>query len=157
MKKITIITAFLFACFTFHTCYAIAQINKHNGYASLALGYVPGSSSYLSANLTAGRNIGPSFLEYNQIITLSPEISAPKVLQVRTGYSFELDKDIAARVIIGYSLTSMPTDESDRVGHGMTFGGSIIQEVNRDIAIRYELTMSNHFTFAPSIGAWIRF
>ena len=157
MKKITIVTLFLFSCLLLHTCYSFAQINKHNGYASLALGYVPGSQSYLSANLTAGRNIGQSFLEYNQIITLSPEVSAPKMLQIRTGYRFELDKDIDARLIIGYSLTSMPTNESDRVGHGMTFGGSIIQEVNRDIAIRYELTVSNHFTFAPSIGAWISF
>jgi len=84
MKTITIITLLLII----FSMASFAQINKHNGYASLALGYVPGSSSYLSANLTAGRNIGPSFLEYNQIITLSPEVSAPKVLQVRTCYSF---------------------------------------------------------------------
>ncbi len=152
MKKISLIALFVFFCVLIHTCFSFGQ---GKGYMSLSLGYVPAQNSfcYLSGNLTAGREIGAGFLEYNQIITLSADQYAPKLFQVRTGARFTLDRLIELRPFIGYSLTSVPKNESKVIGQGICLGAYMLQEVpNSEVWIKYELSVNNRCLIIPSIG-----
>lgn len=160
MKKINIITLFIFICCLFYTCFSFGQSWKQKGYFSLSLGYVPANNSfcYLSGNLTAGRGIGRGFLEYNQIITLSSDQYAPKLFQVRTGARFELDRYLEIRPFVGYSLTSVPKNESKVIGQGICLGAYMLQEVpNSEIWIKYELSVNNRCLVIPSIGMVAKF
>lgn len=160
MKKITIITAFILFCLVCHCLYSFGQVNRKTGYCSFSAAYVPsgGNAGYIGLQLTAGRNIGSSFLEYSQTITLSPETDAAKLFQIRGGYSFNLDKSLEIRPFIGYSLSSIPNNESKRIGHAACFGAALVQNVaNSDLSIKYELSVNNGFLIVPSIGAVVRF
>jgi len=140
--------------------YCFGQINRKQGYCSFSAAYVPsgGNAGYIGLQLTAGRDIGSSFLEYSQTITLSPETDAAKLLQLRAGYSFDLDKALEVRPFIGYSLCSIPKDESKRVSHSGCIGAALVQNIDHsDLSIKYELSVNNNFLIVPSIGALVRF
>ena len=155
MKTITLTTLLLISCL-----YSFGQPNRKQGYCSFSAAYVPsgGNAGYIGLQLTAGRDIGRSFLEYSQTITLSPETDAAKLLQLRGGYSFSLDKSLEVRPFVGYSLSSIPKDESKRVSHSGCIGAALVQEIGHsDLSIRYELSLNNSFLIVPSIGAVVRF
>ena len=117
-----------------------------------------GNAGYIGLQLTAGRDIGSTFLEYSQTITLSPETDAAKLFQLRGGYSFTLDKALEVRPFVGYSLSSVPKDESKRTGQSGCLGAALVQEVgNSDLSIRYELSINNNLLIVPSVGAVVRF
>lgn len=160
MKKINLILLFVLACLLCHCVYCFGQSNRKNGYCSFSGAYVPsgGNAGYLAIQLTAGRDINSMFVEYSQTITLSPETDAAKLFQVRSGYSFSLDKALNLRPFVGYSLSSVPSDESKRVSHSVCFGAALVQNVpNSDLSIKYELSLNNSMLIVPSIGALVRF
>lgn len=155
MKTVTLITLFLISCLC-----SFGQINHKQGYCSFSAAYVPsgGNAGYIGLQLTAGRNIGRSFLEYSQTITLSPETDAAKLFQLRGGYSFTLDKALEVRPFVGYSLSSIPKDESKRVSQSGCLGAALVQEIgNGDLLIRYEVSINNNLLIVPSVGAVVRF
>ena len=155
MKTLTLITLFLISYL-----YSFGQINHKQGYCSFSAAYVPsgGNAGYIGLQLTAGRDIGSTFLEYSQTITLSPETDAAKLFQLRGGYSFTLDKALEVRPFVGYSLSSVPKDESKRTGQSGCLGAALVQEVgNSDLSIRYELSINNNLLIVPSVGAVVRF
>lgn len=152
MKKITLITAFLFACFTLHTCYAFGQS------VSLSAAYVPKSpKGFVSANLSVSIPVHSFVIEYNQVITLSPKVEAPKYFQLRSGYSFELDRECTLVPFAGYSLSSIPNNEMKRVSHGMTIGGYVEQSVNKEVSVKYEISLNNRFQPVIGIGMLVHF
>lgn len=160
MKKITLITLFLIGCLVCHCLYSFGQVNRKQGYCSFSAAYVPsgGNAGYIGLQLTAGRDIGSTFLEYSQTITLSPEVDAAKLFQVRGGYSFDLDKCLEIRPFVAYGLSSVPKDESKRVSHSGCIGAALVQNVDHsDLSIKYELSLNNNFLIVPSIGALVRF
>jgi len=152
MKKITLITLFLIAACTLHTCYAFGQS------VALSAAYVPKSpKGFISANLTVSVPVQSFVIEYNQIITLSPKVEAPKFFQVRSGYSFSLDRECNLVPFVGYSLSSIPNNEMKRVSHGMTIGGYLEQEVNKEVSVKYEISLNNRFQPVIGIGMLVHF
>lgn len=152
MKKITLITAFLFACFTLHTCYAFGQS------FSMVAAYVPKSpKGFVALNASVSVPVQSFVIEYNQVITLSPKIDAPKFFQVRGGYMFELDRECTVVPFVGYSLSSIPNNENKRVSHGMTVGGYLEQEVNKEVSVKYEISLNNRFQPVVGIGMLVHF
>lgn len=164
MKKSTFqfiaITAFILVLLIIWASVSFGQINRKQGYCSFSPAWVPSgdNTGYIALQLTAGRNIGKSFLEYSQTITLSPETSAAKLFQLRGGYCFDLDKNLNLRPFAGYSLSSIPANETSRVGHSACIGAALIQDIDHsDLSIKYELSINNSFLVIPSIGAVVRF
>lgn len=155
MKKITLISIMII-----YSLSSFAQYSKQKGYCAISLGYVPAGNArfYLSANLTAGREIGAMFLEYNQVITLSPDKEAPKLFQARTGFLIDLDRDIQLRPFAGYSLTSTPKNDNARVGQSACAGAYLVQRFpHSGLSIKYELSINNKALIVPAIGMMAKF
>jgi hypothetical protein len=155
MKKLVLFFLLLRSCTP-----AMGQYNHQQGYASLNLAWVPGGNNmgWLGCQLTIGRQIGKAFAEYNQNITLTPDANAPKLFQFRGGVRLPLDRELTLRPFVGYSITSVPQNKCNKVGHGITAGAYLVQEIKRsDVSIRYELSVSNHFLIVPSIGMFVKF
>ena len=152
MKKITLITLFVIALFLLHCLTCFGQS------VALSAAYVPKSpKGFISANLTASIPVESFVIEYNQVITLSPKIEAPKFFQIRSGYSFSLDRECTVVPFVGYSLSSIPNNENKRVSHGMTIGGYLEQEVNKEVSVKYEISINNRFQPVIGIGMLVHF
>lgn len=139
-----------------------AQQPNLNGYGGMAAAWVPGgdNNGWMALQLTVGREFNHTwYAEYNQTITLSPQVEAPKLIQARAGMIYTLDKAISLRPFIGYSITSVPASLEHRIGHGACLGASLVQYVSRTetVYIKYELSVNNRFLVVPSIGVMVKF
>jgi len=129
--------------------------NAQSGYAAFALGYMPikQHTGYLSLELTGGAVIKKAWVvEYNQNISLHPDKQAPKYIQVRTGPVIKISREYSLYPVAGYSITSVPKDSNRKIGHGVTAAIYLTQKINRDLQVKYELSLNNGFHIVPSIG-----
>lgn len=139
-----------------------AQQPNLNGYGGMAAAWVPGGNNngWVALQLTVGREFNRTwYAEYNQTVTLSPQVEAPKLIQARAGMIYAIDKAITLRPFVGYSITSVPASSERRVGHGACFGASLVQYMARTktVYIKYELSVNNRFLVVPSIGVMVKF
>jgi hypothetical protein len=129
-------------------------------YVALSLGYMTqqGTKGYLSAQLTAGAELGKHWcLEYNQNIAMSSQEFAYRYVQVRTGPVFKFNRQYTLHTVAGYSVTSVPTNTSKKIGHGVTAAIYLIQNCGGDYKIKYELSVNNGLHIVPTIGALLTF
>lgn len=157
MKRLSF-TAAIVLC----TMFCNAQQPDLNGYGGMAAAWVPGGNNngWVALQLTVGREFSRTwYAEYNQTITLSPQVEAPKLIQARAGMIYQIDKAITLRPFVGYSITSVPASSERRVGHGACLGASLVQYVARSktVYIKYELSVNNSFLVVPSIGMMVKF
>lgn len=137
---------------------ALPTIASSQGYASFACAYMmaPGCPSYVTLQLNAGAEFSHHrwFAEYNQHISLSPQPDAAKYVQARTGPVLFMNKQLSLRPFIGYSVTAAPATSPRKVSHGVCTGAYLVQKINKESAIKYELSINHFSRIIPSIG-WL--
>ena len=140
---------------------ALPTIARSQGFASFAFAYMiaPNCPDYVTLQMNVGAEFAHNrwFAEYNQQISLSPAPEAAKYVQARTGPVLKIDRELSLRPFIGYSITAAPASSPRKVSHGTTVGAYLVQKVNKESSIKYELSINHFSRIIPSIGWLVTF
>ncbi len=121
---------------------------------SMGPGYCPiqNNEGCITGNLGIRCKLNRVMVEYNQNIAFSTLIKYPSLFQGRVGYSLIQDMGMDLGVFTGYSITTAPTVELSKVGHGGVAGGYLILFTQKDYNVKIETSVSNSFHVSPSIS-----